>query len=130
MGHRRGVLRRGGMEELEASSCGTWGGWVGGGHAELELFKHIGIYWYLSRGEDVHGSGRKSITFMWVQVNKGSGNEPEVRGTLVAQALGYGERMDERFAGAPSFTGVVLLSCRRDGLRRHVVGHQVRLSLR
>ena len=45
----------------------------------------------------------------WVRVNKGSKDEPIVRCRLVAQELGYGERIDELFAGTPSMSSVRLV---------------------
>lgn len=45
----------------------------------------------------------------WARINKGSGDHPEVRCRLEAEALGYGERFDELFAGTLSLTGVKML---------------------
>ena len=45
----------------------------------------------------------------WVRVNKGSKEAPKVRCRLVAQELGYGERVEELFAGTPSLSAVRLV---------------------
>ena len=44
----------------------------------------------------------KFVKVKWVRTNKGTPLEPDVRCRLVAQELGYGQRMDEMFAGTPS----------------------------
>lgn len=43
------------------------------------------------------------------RINKGSDENPEIRCSLVAQELGFCERLDEMFAGTPSLTIVKLL---------------------
>lgn len=47
-----------------------------------------------------------------MRINKGPAEHPEFRCRLVAQQLGYGERLDELLAGTPSLTIVELLRFR------------------
>lgn len=51
----------------------------------------------------------KTVKVKWARVNKGSEVHSEVRFRLVAQELGFRERLDELFAGTPSLTVVKLL---------------------
>ena len=43
-----------------------------------------------------------------VRVNKGTPRDPVVKCRLVAQELGYGQRMDELFSGTPSLAALRL----------------------
>ena len=38
----------------------------------------------------------------WVRTNKGTAAQPNIRCRLVAQEIGYGQRIDELFSGTPS----------------------------
>lgn len=79
-----------------------------GEKAELETFKKMGFYEYVPRSVAKNDSG-KTVNAKWVRINKGSEEIAEVRCHLVAQELGFGERLDELFAGTPSLTIVKLL---------------------
>ena len=48
----------------------------------------------------------KFVKVKWVSTNKGTKDEQVVRCRLVAQELGYGQRMGELFAGTPSLAAV------------------------
>ena len=62
----------------------------------------MGIYEYVNREQAENDNTGKFVKVKWVRVKKGEG----VRCRLVAQELGYGERLDELFAGTPSLGSV------------------------
>ena len=84
---------------------------------ELERFVEMDVYEYVDKQkalEDVEG---KFVKVKWVRTNKGTVDEPKVRCRLVSQALGFGERLDELFAGTPSLGAVrlaIAFACRRE----------------
>ena len=65
---------------------------------EYERFCKMGVYEYANRAQAENDNTGKFVKVKWVRVKKGEG----VRCRLVAQELGYGERLDELFAGTPS----------------------------
>ena len=69
---------------------------------EYERFCKMGVYAYASREEAENDTMGKFVKVKWVRTKKGGG----VRCRLVAQELGYGERLDELFAGTPSLGSV------------------------
>ena len=69
---------------------------------EYERFCKMGVYEYASRAEAENDTMGKFVKVKWVRTKKGEG----VRCRLVAQELGYGERLDELFAGTPSLGSV------------------------
>ena len=71
---------------------------------EYERFCKMGVYEYCSRRVAEHDAEGKFVKVKWVRTKKGGG----VRCRLVAQELGYGERLDELFAGTPSLGSVRL----------------------
>ena len=73
-----------------------------GEQEEYERFCKMGVYEYVSRAEAENDDTGKFVKVKWVRVKKGEG----VRCRLVAQELGYGERLDELFAGTPSLGSV------------------------
>ena len=73
-----------------------------GEQEEYERFCKMGVYEYASREEAENDSMGKFVKVKWVRTKKGEG----VRCRLVAQELGYGERLDELFAGTPSLGSV------------------------
>ena len=75
---------------------------------EMERFKKMGVYTYASRAEAESDENGKFVKVKWVRINKGTKDKPKVRCRLVAQELGYGERLDELFAGTPSLPTVRL----------------------
>ena len=79
-----------------------------GERAELERFKKVGVYDYETRAVAMNDELGKFVV-KWVRTNKGTAMDPEVRCRLVAQELGYGQRMDELFAGTPSLMAVKLI---------------------
>ena len=80
-----------------------------GERAELERFKKMGVYGYEMRAVAMNDELGKFVKVKWVRTNKGTALNPEVRCRLVAQELGYGQRMDELFAGTPSLMAVKLI---------------------
>ena len=62
----------------------------------------MGVYEYVSREEAENDHTGKFVKVKWVRVRKGE----VVRCGPVAQELGYGERLDELFAGTPSLGSV------------------------
>ena len=73
-----------------------------GEREEYERFCKMGVYEYVSRTQAENDDSGKFVKVKWVRVKKGEG----VRCRLVAQELGYGERLDELFAGTPSLGSV------------------------
>ena len=69
---------------------------------EYERFCKMGVYEYVHREEAEQDETGKFVKVKWVRTMKGGG----VRCRLVAQELGYGERLDELFAGTPSLGSV------------------------
>ena len=80
-----------------------------GERAELERFKKMGVYDYETRAVAMNDELGEFVKVKWVRTNKGTPMDPEVRCRLVAQELGYGQRMDELFAGTPSLMAVKLI---------------------
>ena len=72
---------------------------------ELDRFKQMGVYTYVSREQALNDSEGVFVKTKWVRVNKGV-TDPRVRCRLVAQELAFGERMDELFAGTPSLSSM------------------------
>ena len=64
---------------------------------EFERFSKMGVYECVSRAEAEKDETGKFVKVKWVRTKKGDG----VRCRLVAQELGYGERLDELLAGTP-----------------------------
>merc|ERR1711946_14364 len=62
----------------------------------------MGVYDYVDRKTALEDEDGKFVKVKWVRTKKGGG----VRCRLVAQELGYGERLDELFAGTPSLGSV------------------------
>ena len=60
------------------------------------------MYDYETRAVAMNDELGKIVKVEWVRTNKGTAMDLEVRCRLVAQELGYGQRMDELFAGTPS----------------------------
>ena len=77
-----------------------------GEKAELERFNKMEVYEYVERDVAMPDPDGKFVKVKWVRTNKGTALEQEVRCRLVAQELGYGQRMDELFAGTPSLMAV------------------------
>jgi hypothetical protein len=77
-----------------------------GEKAEIERFRKMMVYEYVSRERAQEDEEGKFVKVKWVRTNKGTSLEQEVRCRLVAQELGYGEKMDELFAGTPSLSAV------------------------
>ena len=73
-----------------------------GEREEYERFCKMGVYEYMDRKLAQQDQEGKFVKVKWVRTKKGSG----VRCRLVAQELGYGERLDELFAGTPSLGAV------------------------
>ena len=69
---------------------------------EFERFCKMGVYEYVSRAEAEKDETGKFVKVKWVRTKKEDG----VRCRLVAQGLGYGERLDELFAETPSLASV------------------------
>ena len=91
-----------------------------GEQEEMNRFKKMGVYTYENRQVAANDPEGKFVKVKWVRTKKGGG----VRCRLVAQELGFGERMDELFAGTPSL-GVsrlaMALACRRSHVPRKVM---------
>ena len=79
-----------------------------GEKAELQRFHDMNVYEYVSRDQAIHDEGGKFVKVKWVRVNKGTSRDPVVKCRLVAQELGYGQRMDELFSGTPSLLALRL----------------------
>ena len=75
---------------------------VEGERAELSRFKEMGVYEYVSRETAMNDPEGQFVKVKWVRTNKGSVADQVVKCRLVAQELGYGQRMDELFSGTPS----------------------------
>lgn len=71
--------------------------------------------------EDAEGNIAK---VKWVGVNKGTPDNPDARCCLVAPELGYGERLDELFAGTPSLM-VVRMVLHKVAMKPEEVGVRV-----
>ena len=80
-----------------------------GERVELDRFGKMGVYDYASRAQALSDPEGKFVKVKWVRTNKDSSKEQVVRCRLVAQELGYGEKMDELFAGTPSLMTVKLV---------------------
>ena len=79
-----------------------------GDKKELDRFTELNVYEPVLKEV---ADGDQDGTFVktkWVRVNKGTRDEPEIKCRLVAQELGYGERLDELYAGTPSMDAVKL----------------------
>jgi hypothetical protein len=79
-----------------------------GEKAELQRFRDMNVYEYVSRDQAINDEGGKFVKVKWVRVNKGTPRDPVVKCRLVAQELGYGQRMDELFSGTPSLLALRL----------------------
>ena len=79
---------------------------VAGERAELKRFAEMGVYEHVPREIALNDPDGKFVKVKWVRTNKGSAVEQVVKCRLVAQELGYGERMDELFSGTPSLMAV------------------------
>ena len=75
-----------------------------GEREEYERFCKMGVYEYADRKAAQEDEDGKFVKVKWVRTKKG----PGVKCRLVAQELGYGERLDELFAGTPSLGAVRL----------------------
>ena len=74
--------------------------------AELMRFAEMGVYERVPRAEALNDPDGKFVKVKWVRTNKGSAEDQVVKCRLVAQELGYGQRMDELFSGTPSLMAV------------------------
>ena len=94
-----------------------------GEKAEFERFKKMEVYEYVKRDVAMSDPDGKFVKVKWVRTNKGTALEQEVRCRLVAQELGYGQRMDELFAGTPSLMAVkvALVHAAKGGPRRCIM---------
>lgn len=75
----------------------------------LERFNKMGVHECISQDEVEQAPVGKSAKVKWVRINKGTEEFPEFRCRLVAQELGYGERLGELCAAARSLAIVKLL---------------------
>ena len=73
-----------------------------GEKAELARFKKMGVYSYVRRSEAVNDLDGTFVKVKWVRTNKGTLAQPNIKCRLVAQELGYGQRIDELFSCTPS----------------------------
>ena len=91
--------------------------------AELQRFRDMKVYEYVPRDLAVNDVEGKFVKVKWVRVNKGTPQEPLVKCRLVAQELGYGQRMDELFSGTPSLLSLrlVLVHAVKGGGRRSLM---------
>jgi hypothetical protein len=80
-----------------------------GEKAELQRFRDMNVYEYVPRDQAITDEGGKFVKVKWVRVNKGTAQNPIVKCRLVAQELGYGQRMDELFSGTPSLVALRLV---------------------
>lgn len=80
-----------------------------GDRAELEIFRKMGVYPYADGEEPRRDAQGKLVKVKWVRMNIGTHQHPEIGCRLVAQELGYDERLDELCAGTPWFIVVKLL---------------------
>jgi hypothetical protein len=80
-----------------------------GEKAELQRFRDMNVYEYVPRDQAINDEGGKFVKVKWVRVNKGTTQKPLVKCRLVAQELGYGQRMDELFSGTPSLVALRLM---------------------
>ena len=87
-----------------------------GEQEEMNRFKKMNVYTYTERNHAMNDPDGKFVKVKWVRVKKGD----KVRCRLVAQELGYGERMDELFAGTPSL-GASRLAVAVAGLRKQML---------
>jgi hypothetical protein len=87
---------------------------------ELARFRTMGVYEYVSLDKATNDPEGKFVKVKWVRINKGSREHPQVKCRLVAQELGYGQRMDELFSGTPSLLTLrlVLLHAAKGGRNR------------
>ena len=69
---------------------------------EYSRFCKMGVYEYADRATALKDESGKFVKVKWVRTTKGDG----VKCRLVAQELGYGQRLDELFAGTPSLGAV------------------------
>ena len=70
--------------------------------AEIARFKKMGVYSYVSRSEALNDPDGSFVKVKWVRTNKGTAAQPNIRCRLVAQEIGYGQRIDELFSGTHS----------------------------
>jgi len=68
---------------------------------EMGGFKEFGVYEYVLREVAMKDSRGKFIGTRWVDVNKGTRKEPNVRSRLVGQEFAHGEVRDDLFAATP-----------------------------
>ena len=89
-----------------------------GEQAEMKRFQEMGVYDYASREQAMNDIEGKFVKVKWVRTNKGTKYNQIVKCRLVAQELGYGERMDELFSGTPSLmmVRVALVHAAKGGL--------------
>ena len=73
---------------------------------ELDRFRKMGVYSYVPKEHAEQDMEGTFVRTKWVRIDKGTPASPKVRCRLVAQGLGFGERMDELFAGTPSLSAV------------------------
>ena len=62
----------------------------------------MGVYSYVSRSEALNDPDGSFVKVKWVRTNKGTAAQPNIRCRLVAQEMGYGQRIDEFFSGTSS----------------------------
>ena len=88
--------------------------------AELARFQQMGVYEYVTRSEALNDPEGIFVNVKWVRTNKGTYEDPNIKCRLVAQELGYGQRVDELFSGTPSLQAMrlVILHAAKGG-RRH-----------
>ena len=62
----------------------------------------MGVYSYVSRSEALNDPDGSFVKVKWVRTNEGTAAQLNIRCRLVAQEIGYGQRIDELFSGTPS----------------------------
>jgi hypothetical protein len=74
--------------------------------AELMRFQQMGVYTHVPKKEALMDPDAVFVKVKWVRTNKGTVGKPNVKCRLVAQELGYGQRIDELFSGTPSLVAM------------------------
>ena len=100
--------------------------------AEIARFKKMGVYSYVSRSEALNDPDGSFVKVKWVRTNKGTAAQANIRCRLVAEEIGYGQRIDELFSGTPSLTSTKMATVHaaKGGARHCGHGREVCFSLR
>lgn len=101
--HREGPLRREHFGEVGYRRS------VARRRAELERCQKMVVCTYVGREEAQNDEEGKVEKAQWVRIYQGTAEGPEIRCRLVAQELGYAEKLDELFAGTPSLLVVKMM---------------------